>query len=193
MLQLFWLFLILTVSLQGEIEKVTIKWNPVVCQGYCIPNLIGALRASAPVAEFVVNPQEGLVNIRWKPRFLFNYETVRQAIVGSTGIPILDIRVQVRGTILATNTGVILQSLGDNTQFILLSPVQQNLTANVPQNSLFNRVLSPELTQQFQEGARDSAVVTVAGRLLRPQMGLYLVVEQAVFNRLGQNAIPGPR
>ena len=179
--------------LSAEIERVTVKWNPVVCQGSCIQGIIGALSATPPVAEFIINPQEGQVNIRWKPKSFFDYETVRRAIAGATGIPILDIRVQVRGTVIVSNNVVALQSLGDNTQFMLMSPAQQNITKNVPQNSFFNRQLTPQLMQQFLEGARDSTVVTVSGPLLRPQMGLYLVAEQVTFNRLGPNSFPGPR
>ena len=187
-LKSFWLW---TLSLQAcifplasEIERITVKWEPLVCQASCVQGIVRQLAAVAGIAEILIQADQGVVNVRWKPRMPFSFDFISNA-VAMIGPRILDARVQVRGTLLATGSAFILESLGDNTRFVLLSPAQQSLNVNVPQNSFETHRLTAQLQQQFLAGIRDSCVVTVKGPLLQWQLGgLYLVVEEATFNRL---------
>ncbi|MBA3604012.1 MAG: hypothetical protein H0W50_10335 [Parachlamydiaceae bacterium] len=191
-------FLLLTLSMQacifpvrGEVERITVKWEPLVCKESCVQGIVRELVSVAGVAEIVINSDQGAANIRWKPRLPFSFTFISNA-VGVIGPRILDARVQVRGTLLATNSAILLESLGDNTRFVLMSPAKQTFSGNVPQNSFETHILAPELRQQFMDGIRDSCVVTVKGPLLQWQQGgLYLIVEEATFNRLGGNSIRG--
>ncbi len=190
------LFFVLTLQififpLVGEIERITVKWEPLVCRDSCAQGIARQLVSVRGVAEIVIQPPQGVVHVRWKPRFPFSFDFIKNAI-SMIGPHILDARVQVRGTLIATNDAILLESLGDNTRFVLLSPAKQSLNYNVPQYSFETHVLAPELRQQFLQGIRDSCVVTIKGPLLEWQTGgLYLIVEEATFNRLGGNSIPG--
>lgn len=175
----------LTCPLSGEIERITVNWNPQVCLDSCVTEITRQLRKIGGIAEIAISQPQGQADIRWKPLAPFSYDFIRSS-VSSVGAGIRSIRLQVRGTLVVTPGAVLLQSLGDNTKFVLLSPAQQNLYANVPQRNLFSHILAPEMRQQLTEAARQSAVVVVKGPLLQPQKGLYLVIEQLNISRLSQ-------
>lgn len=182
---------VISFSLLAEIERITVKWDPISCRETCARGIVKQLTAIGGVAEIVIIADQGIANVRWKPRAPFSFDFISTAI-GMIGPGILDARLQVRGTLLATNTAIILESLGDNTRFVLLSPAKQSFYKNVPQNSFETHMLAPELRLQFLDGIRDSCVVTIKGPLLQWQMGgLYLIVEEATFHRLGGQSIPG--
>jgi len=174
--------------LHSEIERVTVRWNPAVCTDSCVRGIQKELARVGGVAEMLVNREQ--VDIRWKPKVPFLWQSVNTAI-RTIGVPILDARVQVRGTIVVVGNSISLQSLGDNTQFVVLSPAKVSFDVQIPQNSFETNVMTPELYQELAEAARDSCVVTIAGRLLRPQMGLYLVAEQVNVHRLGPKPMVG--
>lgn len=173
-------------QLDAEIEYIVVKWLPTACLPSCVQTIAQQL-STIPIAEMVLNQQQGQATLRWKPRVPFSYGYINTAM-RTAGPGVQDVRVKVRGTIIVTGSAVILQSLGDETQFILLSPAQANLNQYVAQHSIDSHVLAPGTMQKFIEGQRDSTVVVVEGPLFEPQrmQGLYLIVQQATFNRLAK-------
>lgn len=173
--------------LNAEIEYVVIKWLPTGCLPSCVQTIAQQLSTLYPVAEMILNQPQGQATLRWKPRAPFSYDYINTAM-RMAGPTVKDVRMKVRGTVTVTNSAVILQSLGDDTQFILLSPTVGSLTQSVVQNSFDAHMLAPETRQKFIDGQRDSTVVTVEGPLFEPQrmQGLYLIVQQATFNRLAR-------
>ncbi len=180
--------LILPPVLTAEIEYVVVKWLPVACLGSCVQTIARQFQAVPGAAEIVVNQQQGQATIRWKPRVPFSYDYINSAmrLVGPT---VQDVRIKVRGTIRSSASAVVLQSLGDETQFVLLGPTSGNINQFIPQNNIDSHVLSPQTRQNFLDGERDSTVVVVEGPLFEPQrmQGLYLIVQSATFNRLNKN------
>ncbi|MGZ3633661.1 MAG: hypothetical protein ACXU9U_00375 [Parachlamydiaceae bacterium] len=168
--------------LHSEIERVTVRWNPAVCTDSCVHGIQKELSRVGGVAEMLLNREQ--VDIRWKPKVPFLWQSINTAI-RTIGAPILEARVQVRGTIIVAGNSISLQSLGDNTQFVVLSSLKVSSDVQIPQTSFETNAITPELYQELAEAARDFCVVTISGRLLRPQMGLYLVAEQVNVNRLG--------
>ncbi len=169
--------------LSAEIERVTVNWNPQICLDACVREISRQLRMINGIAEIVISQPQGQADLRWKPKSPFSYDYIKTAI-GIVGAPILDVRVQVRGTLTITPAAVILESLGDNTRFVLLSPAQQSFSKNVPQRNFDTHVLAPQMRQQLVDAATQSCVVVIKGPLLRPLMGLYLIIEQITINRL---------
>lgn len=169
--------------LGAEIERITVTWNPQVCLDACVREITRQLRMINGIAEIVISQPQGQADLRWKPKTPFSYDYIKTAI-GVVGAPIRDVRVQVRGTLIVTPAAVLLESLGDNTKFVLLSPAQQSFTKNVPQNNFDTHVLAPQMRQQLVEAATQSCVVVVKGPLLRPLIGLYLIIEQITINRI---------
>jgi hypothetical protein len=179
-----WLFsMALIYPLTAEIERISVIWNPQICLEPCVREITKQLRLVNGIAEIVINSQQGEADIRWKPKVPFSYDYIKTAF-GIVGATIRDVRVQVRGTLAVSNSAIFLESLGDNTRFVLLGPAQQSFVKYVPQKNFETHPLSPEMQQQLLAAARESCVVVVKGPLLRPLMGLYLVVEQLSINRL---------
>lgn len=172
-------------QLEAEIEYIRVKWLPTACQGGCVEAIAQQLSATPGAAEILIDQHQGQATLRWKPRVPFSYDYINtpMRMVGPT---VQDVRIKVRGTIAASSSAIILQSLGDNTQFVLLSPTPGSLNQYVQQNNIDNHRLAPEVRQRLIEGERDFTVVTIEGPLFEPQrmQGLYLIVEQASFQRL---------
>lgn len=167
----------------AEIERITVLWNPQICLEPCVREITRQLRMVNGIAEIVISEAQGQADIRWKPKVPFSYDYIKTAF-GIVGATIRDVRMQVRGTLTVSASTIILESLGDNTRFVLLGPAQQSFTKNIPQKNFDTHPLAPEMQQQLLTAAREFCVVTVKGPLLRPLMGLYLVVEQVSVNRL---------
>lgn len=180
--------IVMAPALDAEIEYIIIKWLPTACLGSCVQTIANQLQSIGGAAQIVINQQQGQATLRWKPRVPFSYDYINTAM-RLVGPKVQDLRMKVRGTIVSTPSAIILKSLGDETQFVLLSPATGSLTQYVPQNNIDSHILAPQTRQQFLDGERDFTVVTVEGPLFEPQrmQGLYLIVQQASFNRLSQN------
>lgn len=182
----FYVFVFLfnqSVPLNAEIERITVLWNPQICLEPCVREVTRQLQMVAGIAELVINQPQGQADIRWKPKVPFSYDYIKTAF-GIVGAVIRDVRIQVRGTVTISRNAVTLDSLGDNTRFVLLGPAQQSFTKYVPQRNFDTHPLAPEMQMQLAQAAQDYCVVTVKGPLLRPLMGLYLIVEQITIHRL---------
>jgi hypothetical protein len=183
------LFTSTTTRINAEIEYVKVKWLPTACIGSCALTVNKYFVGMPGAAEVIVNQQQGQGTIRWKPLVPFTYDYINTALrLTGLGTKTSDTRLRVRGVILHSPNAVILQSLGDNTQFVLLSPAAGSITQYVPKNNIDAHRLAPELRQRLLDGERDFCVVTIEGPLFEPQRmaGLYLIVEQVAFNRLAQ-------
>ncbi|MBA2728903.1 MAG: hypothetical protein H0U49_12115 [Parachlamydiaceae bacterium] len=165
-----------------------VKWLPTACLGTCVQSIAQQLQSTNGAAEIIINQQQGQALIRWKPRVPFSYNFINTAM-RLVGPSVRDVRLKVRGTIVTTPSAVILKSLGDETQFVLLSPARGDINQYLPQNNLDAHALAPQTRQNFMDGEGDFTVVTVEGPLFEPQrmQGLYLIVQSATFNRLGKN------
>lgn len=180
-------------SLQAEIERVTIKWQyPVECQAGCIQTLYKAFASIPGVAEVVINQGQGQLDLRWKPKFTLNYSAINTAI-RSVGPKIIDARIKVRGILSHAGSNVFLQSLGDQTTFILLSPVQANPGGYTEKYNVNAHFLTPELRYKLLNAEADFQVVTVEGPLFQPERisPLQLIVENLTLTRLGGPMLNG--
>lgn len=185
--------LYLQATLQAEIERITVKWIPTVCLAPCVQSIAQQFLRMSGAAEFRLDQAQGQGDIRWKPKAPFSVDYLNTAM-RMAGPAIHDIRVKVRGTIVSTPSAILLQSLGDNTQFLLLSPTRGNVNQYIPTQSFDVHQLAPEVREKFIQAERTSTVAVVEGPLFEPirTMGLYLIVEQASFDTLGAGAIPVP-
>src|SRR5687768_178225 len=173
--------------LAAEIETITIKWIALECLAPSVQNLTQRFLTLPGTAEILMDGQQGQAVIRWKPFVPFTFDYINSAM-RMAGPRIKDIRIKVRGTIVRSGNSIVIRSLGDNTQFVLLSPARASPTQYVPQESIQTHILAPETAQRLLEAERDSVVTVIEGPLFEPtrQLGLNLIVEQATFIRLGQ-------
>lgn len=171
----------------AEVSKVTVKWlNPGVCSESCITDMAKQFGAMSGAAEVILNQGGGQVDIRWKPRVPFSYYPINTAM-RMVGPSIHDIRVSVRGTIAHNSNTITLESLGDNTKFVLLGPVNPSMNQYTVVHNTDNRPLSEEARKKFLDAEKYFEVVEVEGPLLDPwrYQVLYLVVEKANAINLG--------
>lgn len=171
----------LTVStlLHAEIEKVVIKWTPQLCTDSCVKGIYHYMKGVDSIAEIKVNKEAGQADIRWKPQASFSYFTVNQPMQ-MVGLYVKDMRLRVRGTIVQTKMNMKLISLGDNTSFTLLSPIQPS-GVNMPQvNNPESHYLMPEVRQKLLDAEANHQVVTIEGPLFEGWRSppLLLIVEQ---------------
>ncbi len=166
----------------AEVLKVQIQWQPEACNLTCA-QLIGKQLQQVPgVAEIIMNQPGGYAELRWKPRYPFNYTAIQTAMQ-MVGVGMRTIRVKVRGTIQFQAQSVALISLGDNTPFYLLGQLNATPNQQTISDSLQNRQLSQAVLSQLAEGVKQNRVAVIEGPLYMPSnyTWLWLVVDQLQF------------
>lgn len=147
------------------------------------------------LAELTITQNQGQADIRWKPYAPFSFDSINSAM-RLAGPRLKDVRVKVRGAIGHSGNNFFIKSLGDNTQFTLLSPARVRIGEYLTK-SLDVHVLAPEMRQKLLQAEREFVVAVIEGPLFEPTrnrgLALYLIIEQITFNKLGQGAIPARR
>jgi hypothetical protein len=169
-----------SLNLSAEISKVTVKWGTGVCADSCIRDMQKQFSAINGVAELIINEQEAQIDLRWKPKTPFSFRPINSAL-RLIGPRIKDIRVSVRGVIRHDSQNVILESLGDNTEFILLGNITPSATDYVIQYNIENHALPQTVRQKFLESESNYEVVVIEGPLFEAIRSppFYLIVEEA--------------
>lgn len=175
-------FVTLIVVMQGayaEVEEVSIRWRNNNCTDTCHALLEKQFKSMSGALDAKVDGKGGIATMRWKPRMKFRYSDINLAI-RMVGVPLLDIQIKARGTITHSGKRFTLESIGDDTNFILLSPleVKPNRMA-VPQN-VDSYSISPETQKKLLDSELGFYVVSVSGVLLMPERSppYYLIIEK---------------
>lgn len=188
-----WLaMLFLPLTLHAEISKVSVKWlNPIICQDGCVKEMSKQFGTMNGAAEVIINQGNGQVDVRWKPRVAFSFAPINTAM-RLVGPSINAVSVSVRGTVSHSGSTFVLDSLGDNTKFILLGPVDPSMTKYTVVHNTDNRPLSEEIKLKLLEAEKNFQVVQIDGPLLDPwrYQVLYLIVEKLEAISLGSQHQP---
>lgn len=186
----FTLFLTaLSLTLNAEISKVSVKWlNPSICQDGCVNDMAKQFGVMNGAAEVIINQGAGQVDIRWKPRTVFSYYQLNTAM-RMVGPSINTITVSVRGTVSHSGNNFSLESLGDNTRFNLLGPVDPKMNQYTVTHNTDNRPISEDVRKKLLDAEKYFEVVEIEGPLLDPwrYQTLYLVTEKVNTISLGSN------
>lgn len=180
-------FILIALHGYAEVSQVTIKWlNPVICQQGCINDMAKQFGSMNGAAEVILNQGAGQVDIRWKPRVQFSYYPLNTAM-RLVGPSIHDIHMKVRGTITHNSNTFTLESLGDNTRFLLLGPVEPNMNQYTVVHNTDNRPIPDDIKVKLLNAEKNFEVVEIEGPLMDPwrYQVLYLVIEKANFINLG--------
>lgn len=173
--------LICCTPLTAEILSVTAQWDAKGCKEQCAAQLEKALKNISGAADIHIDPNAGQAVMRWKPRSRFYIQDFNIALRNANIKPSAFF-ITVRGTLTHTGKKVTLDSLGDNTSFELLSPLQSQPKSKQPLNpDQFS--LEPGTYQHLVDSEQGFYVVTVSGVLLMP--------ERAPPNRLIIQSIQG--
>ncbi len=172
---------ILSMTLYGEIVKVNLQWQHETCPLNCAQSLAAQFQRIPGVAQIIMNQQGGYAELRWKPDQPFVWSQVKSAFQ-AVGPGIRDIRVKVRGMINFQQQTATLTSLGDNTVFFLLGPVNPTQGTTV-YYSLTSHQLSPETIEKLVEGYQQHRIAVIEGPLFMPWRYpyLWLIIDRLQF------------
>lgn len=166
-----------TPFLFGEIQEVTVRWDGRSCWESCQEGLKRAFQKIPGVAE--VQMSQGQALLRWKPQSGFSFQQINSS-VRLVGVPFQGIWLKVRGTVRGAGGRMELVSLGDNTVFTLMSPMQVAPNKTMTPQSLQSYRLDDKSQQQLAYNEQTYRLVTVSGRLFHPYNSPpnYLIIEQ---------------
>jgi hypothetical protein len=160
-------FLTIQFPLRAEIETFTIKWTSMLCLQSCNELLYSEFLKMPSVADVIMDPGAGTAIIRWKPEAPFTYAAIG-AVMSKVGLAIQDMRVKVRGTIIP-GPNPILVSLGDQTQFVLLGPIEPSRTDFTITANPQAHALSPQLREQLTQAGNEQKMVIIEGPIFEPE------------------------
>jgi hypothetical protein len=168
--------------LYAEIESITIKWTPLLCQQSCIAGLERQFRNINGVADVEMNQSAGQAVLRWKPDVQLTFVPINNAMQ-MIGLSINDLRVKVRGSISHDARTVTLNSLGDNTRFLMMSVVTPKTIEMSEQFNPQTHILSPAQRDEFLEAQSADQVAVVEGPIFEPERSppLKIIVEKVKF------------
>lgn len=157
-------------SLNAEILTVQLIWNPANCNADCAARLGQQFQRMQGVAGVQLNPGAGSADLGWTPGAPLLFSPINAAF-SMVGPSIQDFRVSVRGNLVAQGNTFRLNSIGDNTQFLLLGTLQQQPGRwAVPYSyNPVNYPLSADLFQQLALIGQQQQVVVVSGQILAPE------------------------
>lgn len=166
--------------LGAEVDYVTISWTPEVCIESCGQGLKRYLSEIPEVSNVEINLAAGTARMLWKPNHQFSFQPINTA-TRVIGIPrILNSRIKVRGTISSSGDTYNLLSIGDNTPFLLLGPIQPNPAQYTITTSIYSHPLSQEMQNRLRDIERKRQVVAIEGTLFEPvrQISPVIIVEK---------------
>jgi hypothetical protein len=172
-----------TAILGADIEKVTVQWTQARynCDAGCLRLLDNQFRRISGVSDVAIDQGAAQATLQWNPNVPFSYTAIDTAMrmVGPS-IDNLGVRLKVRGTIRHDANSVTLISLGDNTNFFLLSPITPSSTQFVDTESVASRPLWPQVRTELLDAEAQNLIVTIDGPLFQPERAppFYIIVEQ---------------
>jgi hypothetical protein len=168
-----------------------LRWNAALCLDVCIPLLERQLNSITGVANLTIDPRAGAATLEWKPNVSFNYAPINIA-TRAAGIRVSDARIRVRGTISHDNANVYISSLGDNTRFNLLGPINPIPGHYIVQSNIASHPLPLKMRDELLLAEAKNQMVTVEGPLFEPlRYVLAIVVEQVQYPEEQEKPRPG--
>jgi hypothetical protein len=186
-LSLFLLSITLHPLLYCQIEQVTIRWNPQMCQGYCQKILEQQFRKVQGIKNFSVDLKNGQATLTWKENVPFLFTTINSAM-HMIGLYTREVRIKIVGHIKHSGDTFYILSDGDNTRFDLVNRVDPHSTGQTAVYNRDARNLSQELRQQLLNAENDKQIATIEGPVLMPDR--MIIPTQIVIDQLSFTSTP---
>jgi len=177
-----------TTHLGAEVQRVTITWNSIMCNIRCGQLIEKKFKELREVQQVAVSPSIGVANLTWKPYVPFSYAPVKTAMQ-MVGAGVNDIRVRVRGKVRFEGDEVALYSIGDNTRFLLVSPLSPDPLRQLVEPHPSLRQMNPGLRERILRDVQQDMSVVVEGPLYRPASAWPLTI---VIERMQPEKSPEP-
>lgn len=178
------LSLLMLSPLHAQVEKVTIRWTAMLCQGSCPRLLEKEFRKINGVKEIAMDQGGGQLTLTWKEKVPFQFTSVNTAM-HMVGLSIRDIRIRVKGFVKHTGDTFYIVSEGDNTRFDLLNPVIPHPGGQASEFNASTRKLTPALRQQLLLSETEKQIATVEGPVFMPErmtVPTQIVIDQLSFS-----------
>jgi hypothetical protein len=145
-------------------------------------NLAKYLSQMPGVAAVNMNLQVGQASLQWQPNAPFSMINLTNTVARS-GAFLDNIHMRVRGTIQARGKDLILVSIGDNTPFVLLGPLQVIPGRNSDPFLIQSYPLTPFLISQLTLGMQQNQIALIEGPLYFWQgtHTIYLIIDKLSF------------
>ena len=161
-------FLMLVVGLSAafvpetaaEIEGIELRVDGLSCP-FCSLGLEKKLKRIEGVEGVQVHMKQGITEVISKPDEAPNLVAIRKA-VKEAGFTLREIRLRVIGSVVREDEAWVLQSAGDETQFLLYDA--EHAQEDVGGEAAFVTI-EAKVAQQLEEAARTSIPVIVEGRV----------------------------
>jgi hypothetical protein len=161
------LSILLSFGLMAEIEQITLKWNPAVCSDICSSTLEKNFQTIKGVSNLQLDHKAGTAAMNWASGIPFSYNPFYAAL-HSQNLRIKDIYLRIRGNITHDTENFYIVSLGDNTRFHLIGPVQEQPGQYVIQANIATHPLSAELREKLSTAEKNKQTITIEGLLFEP-------------------------
>lgn len=157
-------------SLNAQVTNVQITWNAANCNALCAQSITQNLRRIPGVANLQGNTAQGSLNFAWNSHASLNFSPINSAFA-LIGPSIRNFKVRVRGRLVSQGNTFMLNSIRDNTTFLLLGAQQPHPNRwTVPFNyNPANNPLSTVLFQQLSIAAQRQQTVIISGEILAPE------------------------
>src|SRR5690606_29331883 len=125
------------------------------------------------------NPSAGVAVIKWSPDAPFSYHLIKTNMQ-MVGAGVNEIRVRVRGKATVQGNYISLVSQGDNSRFVLISPIMPTPDALIVNPNPYMRDLDPKLQQRILRESSEGKIMVIEGPLYQPARSppLQLIVER---------------
>lgn len=161
-------FVLFQISLNAEIELVTLTWDPTPCKQSCQTTLRKRLEQTSGIASVEMSGDVGRAEIKWKPTSPFSFVPLNWAL-RFVGLRERTVRVKVSGNITGGGKNFSIVSRGDHTNFVLLNRVAPTEPSHYTNEfSRTNRDLSQELIDKLEEGKKKKQIAVIEGLLFEP-------------------------
>jgi hypothetical protein len=158
----------LQLPMNAEIQVLTIRWTPQLCQKNCIQLVERELRKIPGVKVISLDQGSGQATLTWKEGIPFQFSSINMAM-RMVGLSIRDIRIKVTGRIQHNADIFYIVSNHDNTRFELLNPITPVRGGSVVEYNVAARKILPALQQQLLEGETQKLTATIEGPIFMPQ------------------------
>ncbi len=168
--------------INAEIQSVQLRWTTGFCNTSCMQLLAKYLSQMPGVAGVNMNLQLGEAVLNWQPNAPFSLLTISNT-VARVGVFMDNIHVTVRGTLQARGNTFYLVSIGDNTAFILLGPLEIVPGKAISPYSIQSYPLTPYLVSELTQAMQNNLVALVEGSLniWQGTQTLYLSIDKLSF------------
>lgn len=176
--RLFFLFFLIVSPLHGEIQEITLRWDSKNCSENCQMLLDKGLRRVSGVADLVIDGKEGVASLRWKPLAKLRFNDIILPL-RSSNVHLTEIHVTVRGTVSRTGNKFSLNSIGDDTHFLLLGSLERKSPYPISSKNPDAYLVDPSTEKRLIESMLGYELITISGTILLPERSppFYLVFD----------------